>query len=94
MNTITGNGSTTPLKTDSGHRYFSSVQGTFSGASIALEWSLDGTAWSPIYDNNGAIIYTESGQGSDFVAPGTHIRLTTSGAGATSVNYNLGKQAQ
>jgi hypothetical protein len=92
MNTITANGSTTPIKTDSGHRYFTSLQGNFAGATIALEWSLDGITWSPLHDSNGAITYTESGQGSDFVAPGTHLRLTTTNAGATSVNYNLAKQ--
>lgn len=73
-NPITEDGSQTVVPKP-GREYVFAAQGTFGGGTLSLEWSFDGTTWTPVADSNGPIAFTEGG-GTIFAAPAGNLRVT------------------
>jgi hypothetical protein len=68
------------------------VQGAnFGSGTVAIEWSLDGTTWSPLLGTDGkAITFTQNGLVGSLSINGIYLRASLSGStGAQNVTVTL-----
>jgi hypothetical protein len=65
------------------------VVGTFGGATVALEWSNDGTNWITATDAQGNDVSFTAAGGAMFVERGWKLRASTSGGSGTDVDAYL-----
>lgn len=68
------------------------VQGAnFGSGTVAIEWSLDGTTWSPLLGTDGkAITFTQNGLIGSLSINGVYLRASLSGStGAQNITVTL-----
>jgi hypothetical protein len=85
-----GSATGTGYKVRSGGRYVFSVYGTFSGATINLQWSLDNSTWTTVTSGS----FTAAGSVSVDIGTGTYARVSITGGPPSGIFATLIKAPQ